>query len=88
MTTYIQTPVTLKKAQWLIENAGAVNMKPVGPFLSDDEHVLVCVVENGPFDAAAIVEDQRDFLAFSDPMDVRYRTWLRMDRMVAFNLTR
>lgn len=37
---------------------------------------LVCVVENGHFDAAGYAFDKREFKAFSHDGDPRKRTWL------------
>jgi len=37
---------------------------------------LVCVVENGTFDAAAYCYDEAEFADFTDPSDRRRKTWL------------
>lgn len=37
---------------------------------------LVCVVENGMFDAAGFCYSQSEFEAFNNPRDYRYKTWL------------
>lgn len=45
------------------------------------EEGLICVVQNGPFDAAAYVQDERDLQDFSDTsQDDRPRTWLSWDQ--------
>jgi hypothetical protein len=45
------------------------------------EEGLICVVDNGPFDAAAYVADERDLKDFSDyTQDERERVWLRWDK--------
>lgn len=45
---------------------------------------LVCVVQNGPFDAAAVIIDDRELKAVANPSDGRPRSWLMMDRETAF----
>ena len=37
---------------------------------------LVCVVENGPFDAAAYVYNEKEMKEFQNPSDYRRKTWL------------
>lgn len=37
---------------------------------------LVCVVENGSFDAAGYIYSQREFDDFNHPDDIRVKTWL------------
>jgi hypothetical protein len=49
------------------------------------EENLVCVVENGPFDAAGYVFNQRELEAFSYP-DSRRKTWLHVPDAAALTL--
>lgn len=44
--------------------------------LESDGVTAVCVVENGPFDAAAVVDTLEDMLHFLDDSDGRPRRWL------------
>lgn len=37
---------------------------------------LVCVVENGMFDAAGYIYSQRELDQFADPSDYRPKTWI------------
>jgi hypothetical protein len=37
---------------------------------------LVCVVENGPFDAAAFCFSENEFTQFNNPYDSRPKHWL------------
>lgn len=49
------------------------------------EEGLICVVENGLFDAAAYVQDARDLRDFSDTsQDERPRLWLSWNRAQDF----
>ena len=44
---------------------------------------LICVVDNGPFEAAAYCFSQGEFEAFTLPSDRRTKTWLLMDKQQA-----
>lgn len=45
------------------------------------EDNLICVVDNGTFEAAAYVQDERDLSDFSDyTTDYRDRVWLKWDK--------
>lgn len=49
---------------------------------------LVCVVENGWFDAAAYAYNEREFKEFINPNDDRRKTWLivpNADTLSGFN---
>lgn len=49
------------------------------------EEGLICVVDNGPFEAAAYVQDERDLREFSSiEDDFRPRVWLKWDRAKEF----
>jgi hypothetical protein len=49
------------------------------------EENLVCVVDNGAFEAAAYVQDERDLSDFSNyATDYRDRVWLKWDRAKEF----
>lgn len=74
MTHYIEVPTNTGKAQYLMEHHEA---KRTTPGISQDpDHFTVCVVQNGPFDAAAICMSQLDIHDFTDPTDPRPSTWL------------
>ena len=75
MGYYIETDEIKGKAQWLIAHAAAeVLAKPV---LCTGTHATVCVVDNGPFEAAAIAYSQKEFEVFCKP-DGRPKVWLRV----------
>jgi hypothetical protein len=66
----------LRKADAIVEDFGAERIAPPSAGYAPPEGKdLVCVVENGPFDAARVC-DARDVLDFLDPTDRRARTWL------------
>ena len=47
---------------------------------------LVCVVNNGPFEAAAWAYDAREVAEFSDPQDRRQKVWLVYPHAKALSL--
>lgn len=87
MTRYLQTAQPLDKAGQLLRNFDAVEVAPHELSLPTTvpNVVLVCVVQNGPFDAAAVVEDERDLRDFSAE-DGRPKRWLLVNRTVANDL--
>ena len=58
------------KTRALIEDSATVIKNPSW------QKDLVCVVDNGLFEAAAHCFDEREFMNFNDPMDHRRKTWL------------
>lgn len=85
---YIETPVAQAKAAWLVGNDKASPCPhPPGSISElDEDHILVCVVENGPFDAAGVCHNDRELERFNDPRDLRPKTWLVMERGVALEM--
>jgi len=57
------------KAKMLIED-GAIVVEP------KFQPNLICVVENGPFDAVGYCFSENEFKVFNDPGDNRRKTWL------------
>lgn len=48
---------------------------------------LVCVVNNGPFEAAGFIYSQNELDAFNYPYDLRPKIWLEMDLTKAQQLS-
>jgi hypothetical protein len=67
-----QLPATGKADAILEAGIGAKEIKRPSEWQPD----LVCVVENGVFDAAAYAFDEEEFLVFADPHDTRRKRWL------------
>ena len=87
MGYYIQTKGPLLKAMQLCTDHDAENIGRPSSFAEvPDGKALICVVQNGPFDAAALVHDEREFVEFSDPTDPRPKDWLIMDKELAHKL--
>jgi hypothetical protein len=59
------------KANFLLAHASATETSD-----HSFQENLVCVVENGPFDAAAFIFSPAEALAFQDPKDRRRKRWL------------
>lgn len=85
MGYYIETPEPTNKAGQLIASNGAVPVDPNG-FEFKGLKVLVCVVQNGIFDAAGIIFDARELDAFTQPNDMRIKTWISLSRDEALKL--
>jgi hypothetical protein len=89
MGLYIQTEQPRGKAQQLVlaYNATPLPSCPVDFGTIPEDKALICVVENGGFDAAALIPDAREMDDFSvNDTTGRYRTWLLMDKPLAHRL--
>lgn len=80
MGYYINTGENVGKAEYLIERYGAQEMTGSPRSLRDlpSDLGLVCVVNNGPFEAAGFVFSDRELEAFTEPTDYRFKRWLTM----------
>lgn len=76
----------LGKAADLTLDTGATRVAPP-VFPPADGKTLICVVSNGPFEAAAVCDTEREFRAFREP-DGRYKVWLEMDSATVAELTK
>lgn len=80
MGRYIQTGAAVKnKAAIICEqfNGELVSVEQAGQLMGDLESVaVVCVVDNGPFEAAAYCYSLDEFQAFSRPEDSRPKKWI------------
>jgi hypothetical protein len=65
------TPLPSKGKARVLLNEGATYHQ-VDKFVPN----LVCVVDNGPFEAAAFCYNINEYLAFTDKRDKRPKTWL------------
>lgn len=87
MGYYIQGPAR-GKGEFLMEKYGAdiVSKTRAEQLINSNEFAVVCVVDNGPFEAAALCYDTREFEAFSNPSDYRSKLWMTMERAKAHEL--
>jgi len=87
MGFYINTNCNQGKANELVKSHGAI--KIATPRWFNDvpvDKALICVVENGFFDAAGYCYDEHEFNAFVEP-DGRRKQWLLMDKNLAEDLS-
>ena len=74
----------LGKAQVLMQNYDAQLLK--GPMPLDEvpkDKALVCVVNNGSFEAAGYIYDQTEYEAATVPSDPRSKVWLLVEKATA-----
>jgi hypothetical protein len=86
MINYINAPEMgpLGKADILMEKYGAEHTNAIIP--QDSSKVLVCVVNNGPFEAAGIIDNEDELNRWLDFQDARPKVWLKMEKEQAFKL--
>ncbi len=89
MGYYIETGAPHGKAAFIArEYDGMVVTRKEAAALADDpEWAPICVVDNGPFEAAAFCYSPDEYRAFNDPYDWRPKTWLKIKRATAEKLT-
>lgn len=75
MGYYIETGSNKNKANWLIINAQAEHGR-----IGTKEMIPVVVVDNGPFEAAAIAYNEGELAVFSRASDTRPKTFLLVPR--------
>ena len=87
MGFYIEGP-TFGKGVNLTINHGATQVpKPLVFAEVAKDAALICVVDNGMFEAAGFCFDESEFEAFTSPTDYRPKTWYIMDRSKACELS-
>jgi hypothetical protein len=88
MGYYIQGP-TKNKGEFLEKEYGAEECSQIEAFvhIEDINKIGICVVNNGPFEAAALCYSKEEFMCFANPHDMRPKKWYLMDRIIACQLT-
>lgn len=74
MGLYIDPTDTTKEA-WLEKNGTTIAPSFIDPSTGE---VTVCLVDNGPFRAAAVAFNEREFQTFARPSDTRPKVWFRV----------
>lgn len=87
MGYYIEVPQPRGKAQQLADLHGATLTTCPATFEEVPEgQALLCIVDNGPFEAVALCYDVDEFNVFNDPEDPRPRQWMLMEQTKAHEL--
>ena len=87
MGYYIEVPENKGKAQQLVDLHGAriLDKKPTFHEVASDK-AIICVLDNGPFEAAGYAFSEMELEDFAFP-DGRPKTWLVMDKALTLKLT-
>ena len=80
---YIQGPSKGKVAMLETKFAGVVVPQPSNLSKIPVGKALICVVDNGPFEAAGYCFNQHEFEIFTIPQDTRPKTWVIIDEATA-----
>ena len=89
MGFYIQGPINLGKAEWISGTYGESQLIPQPEKFSDipEEKFLIIVVNNGPFEAAAVAYSEQEFREFTEnASDNRPRKFLLLNKKITFEL--
>lgn len=84
MTQYINPRPPMTKENFLATHGIRVDESDLSNFNLDDrsETCIVCLVDNGPFTAAGIMDGERDLRDFTDPSDPRTRSFYQVPTAV------
>ena len=88
MGYYLQTQHPRNKAVQLCAEYPDARIIPQPETFDEipEELALLCVVDNGPFEAAAYCQTQRDFDDFTDPEDIRPKVWMVMNKEMVIGI--
>lgn len=88
MGFYIEAPSNLGKGEWLAETFEDAEIIPQPENFSDvpEGKFLICIVNNGPFEAVCILYDEREFTEFTDTSDTRPKSFLLLSEETTFRL--
>jgi hypothetical protein len=84
MSYYIETQNPQNKFRQILESIPQAQ-KEQAPFYPTEDRVGVCVVQNGPFDAAAIAYSKAEANYFNQE-DGRHKDWLSIPKEIAIQL--
>jgi len=86
MGFYIEDPANGKAKFIETKYDGMIIPQPTSFDKVPESMALICVVDNGSFEAAGYCFDEREFGAFTHP-DPRHKTWLLMNKKKAEELS-
>lgn len=75
MGCYIN-PENQSKESFLTHNGTLID--PSSYNWKDEQHLPVCLVDNGPFTAAAVCYDKNEMSHFTQPKDFRPKIWFKV----------
>jgi hypothetical protein len=89
MGKYLEVPVNKGKAEFIKKEFDAISLESVAQAREafNEGFGVICVVDNGPFEAAAWMFSMAELEAFGLPTDLRPKQWLAMDLELAEELT-
>lgn len=71
----------MTKEKWLDQNGRLLDGLPIKFDDIPHDKILVCLVDNGPFRAAGLIEDQLDFDDFTESkIDTRPKKWFYISK--------
>ena len=81
MGYYIETNTPHGKAEQIMKTLGGteVTQEEAEMIIKEDMSAVICVVDNGPFEAAAYCYNLDEFRAFTLPIDDRPKKWIVVD---------
>jgi len=86
MGFYIEGPLKCKAQYIVSEYDGKIIPQPYSFSEIPEDKAIICVVDNGPFEAAGFCHSEREFECFTNP-DPRPKRWLIMDLKLAQKLS-
>ena len=88
MTLYLDLPGPKGQLDRLLSEFGAVVLPAPPPGLDEvpPDMALVCVVDQGSYEAAGYIITEQEFALWTDLTDISPKTWLLMDRDTADRL--
>lgn len=88
MGYYIETDSAKNKAAWLVRTCDAqVITEGIAREYMRMGLGIICVVDNGMFEAAGYMYNERELNEFANPSDWRPKTWLSMNKELAERLS-
>lgn len=81
MGYYIETAVPKGKTEIICKELGGIEISQDEAefFIKEDMGAIVCVVDNGPFEAAAYCYNLDEFRVFTDKRDDRPKRWVLVE---------
>jgi hypothetical protein len=81
MGYYIQTAAPKGKTEAICKELSGIEISQDEAefFVKEQMGAVICVVDNGPFEAAAYCYNLDEFRVFTDPQDARPKRWVTVE---------